>query len=531
MSSSIGFEGILWKKGKIRGSYKRRYFRLVGQTMSYSDGPSLAAKSKGYIDLSGNGILRAAPDPGKYRKAGSFFLYALELEMDRRTWVLIPESEHDRDQWVDALVRALRPEQVSGPLLAASRERTAPAAPAPAATSRGAGSSSRRGAGEDRDSKRRYTPVSSEEEGEGAAPGEENPWRGGGTGGGTGGGSAAPAPAASAPRGNSGFFGRKAGPLTVEMTTPSPSEAALREEIERLKQENAELAAPAKYGKVGAGKGLGKPLLSDNDSGTESEEDEGPSCCSRCCTFIKKNIALIILLVIDLVILAMGAAIVATGIWLLKNLGGSHKLPVYLVMGSGGVVILLAVLCVLGALCRHRAWGRCMMYILCIVLGLVIALEAAAVGFLYKYSGKLEGSSLLADFVDFVHKECCVLDGKCSWLWDVLGKSQEATACATYLEKGGVLQTQAIVYLRSHLTKVAECTLGAIVVEIAGIVSACYIAFLGRVAARKLRKSRASSARKGRSAAASINSRKPSRSTSGAAGRKASKRRSDSDSE
>jgi hypothetical protein len=52
-----------------------RYFRLVGQTMSYSDGPSLAAKSKGYIDLSGNGILRAAPDPGKYRKAGSFFLY------------------------------------------------------------------------------------------------------------------------------------------------------------------------------------------------------------------------------------------------------------------------------------------------------------------------------------------------------------------------------------------------------------------------------------------------------------------------
>ncbi len=43
--------------------------------MSYSDGPSLAAKAKGFIDLSGSAHLRAALDPGKYRKAGGFFLY------------------------------------------------------------------------------------------------------------------------------------------------------------------------------------------------------------------------------------------------------------------------------------------------------------------------------------------------------------------------------------------------------------------------------------------------------------------------
>jgi hypothetical protein len=57
------------------------------------------------------------------------------------------------------------------------------------------------------------------------------------------------------------------------------------------------------------GKGLAKPLLSDNDSDVDSDEDDGPSCCSRCCTFIKKNFALIILLAINTVIVVSAAAL------------------------------------------------------------------------------------------------------------------------------------------------------------------------------------------------------------------------------
>jgi hypothetical protein len=84
----------------------------------------------------------------------------------------------------------------------------------------------------------------------------------------------------------------------------------------------------------------------------------------------------------------MGAATVAAAVWLLQHLKGkSYAIPIYIGMGSGGAVILVGILCMVGALCRHKMWGRCMMYILTVILFVTIVMEAATVGFLYKYSG------------------------------------------------------------------------------------------------------------------------------------------------
>ncbi len=57
-----------------------------------------------------------------------------------------------------------------------------------------------------------------------------------------------------------------------------------------------------------------------------------------------------------------------------------------MVVATGSVIILLAILFVIGALKRRRYFGRCMLFILCIVLFLAIAVEAAAVGIIYHFS-------------------------------------------------------------------------------------------------------------------------------------------------
>ena len=50
-SSVVLHEGYLWKKGKLRGGYKKRYFRLLGSTLSYSDSAASNARLRGIIDL------------------------------------------------------------------------------------------------------------------------------------------------------------------------------------------------------------------------------------------------------------------------------------------------------------------------------------------------------------------------------------------------------------------------------------------------------------------------------------------------
>ena len=275
----------MWKKGKMRGSFKRRYVRLVGATLSYSEGPSMAAKVKGYIDLSNAFSLRAAVDPSKYRKAGGFFMFALEVDVDRRTWVLIPESVQDRDAWVDAFVAALRPDQVSPSLLTASHARTDVEAPAPPVAA-----PSRRLFSRKEESKQTFSsPASSSDEGEGASASASGPGAG-----------------AAAPK--SSFFGRNKQPQSLEMTTPSPGEMALRTELERLKQENQDLRVQISRAEKAGGKGKGKPLLgADGDAASDDDsDDDGPGCCTRCCDSIKKNIAMLILLAINLVILVRG---------------------------------------------------------------------------------------------------------------------------------------------------------------------------------------------------------------------------------
>ena len=72
------------------------------------------------------------------------------------------------------------------------------------------------------------------------------------------------------------------------------------------------------------------------------------------------------------------------------------EMAIYIVLGTGGAVAVVAVLMLLGACCRAKGWGRCMLYILCLILFLAIVVEVVAVAGVYKYSGTERGDSVWA---------------------------------------------------------------------------------------------------------------------------------------
>jgi hypothetical protein len=70
----------------------------------------------------------------------------------------------------------------------------------------------------------------------------------------------------------------------------------------------------------------------------------------------------------------------------------------------------------------------------------------------------LENSTLYNDFVDYVRNECCPGDvlshSRCSWL-------------VKWLKSPDTCQDMDLVaYLKGHLRKVAECAIGAVIVEV-----------------------------------------------------------------
>ena len=84
----------------------------------------------------------------------------------------------------------------------------------------------------------------------------------------------------------------------------------------------------------------------------------------------------------------MGCAVLAAGAWLYKNFMNSDtQMSIYIVLATGAGVLLVALLILVGGCKRAQAWGRCMLYILCVTLFLVVVVEALAAGFVYKYSG------------------------------------------------------------------------------------------------------------------------------------------------
>ncbi len=86
----------------------------------------------------------------------------------------------------------------------------------------------------------------------------------------------------------------------------------------------------------------------------------------------------------------MGAAVIAAGVWLYQHFNNKDtQMAIYIVLGTGGGVAIVAILILVGACKRNSACGRCMLYILCVIVFLAIAVELAAVGGVYKYSGCL----------------------------------------------------------------------------------------------------------------------------------------------
>lgn len=136
-------EGFLWKKGKRFGSYKKRFFAIAGLSISYRESFEPGSKGKGVIDLAKVKYFSSCSDPTKHRKVGWFSSFALDLVTDTRTWTLIPESEADRNLWVDALLKILPQQVISSELRDSSlaRARAAAAAAVPVVSPRGGGES------------------------------------------------------------------------------------------------------------------------------------------------------------------------------------------------------------------------------------------------------------------------------------------------------------------------------------------------------------------------------------------------------
>lgn len=483
-------EGWLVKKGKLRGSYKRRFFRLQGTVLGYQENP--AGKQKGFIDLSTVVQLRSAVDALKYRKAGHFYPFALELQTMKREWVLIPESNAEKDRWVDIFVGALPSSSIAPDLLSASQSRTSP-------------KKSRRG----RESKR-----SDDDDDEEDNP---NPWkrkgrkpvsamldsdddmdddRGPGTG--------ASSPSASANQ-KGGFFSRgksSRGGGDFEMTQTELRETKAK--LAKLEAENRVLRRLKDGKKKGKGKygDLDEPLLEDGDYSDDDEDDE-PGCCSRCCASIKKNLSMFVLLLVNFILLVVGCAMAGAGAWAVKN----HKhfaavVPaegIYIFMATGGALLLLSILGMVGALKRKSWWARCFLYIFAIIMVLVIIIEVAAAALIFKTAGKLSkvknqevniATNEIDRFINDTMYACCdnypggnSKDVACKW---IPAKLLDPFHCEDFKKfKQGIIS-----YLSSRMKPLAIICASITVVEMLCVWAAIVLAKEGKAWSRKQKKLR-----------------------------------------
>ena len=264
-------EGWAFKRGQRFGSYKKRYFVLNNGQMGlvYRESGDPSSKQKGTIDLSKVRYLSLCSDPDKHKKVGWCSRFAFELVTDTRTWTLIPEMEMDRNRWIDALIGVLPAQVVSSDLREASNARSR-AATAANAAARDESSPGRVG-GKANGGRKKLSASDSEEDVDYPPVTKKSPsnLRGGG----------------------------RSQPAEVEM---------MRAEIERLRKQNEEFARAAEVPKKPSKKdGLQERLL---DSDEEAEmEDDGPSCCSRLLGFIMKNIAIVVVLAVNFVLLVRAA--------------------------------------------------------------------------------------------------------------------------------------------------------------------------------------------------------------------------------
>jgi len=98
-TSSLEKQGYLEKKGPKLNMYKRRYFRVNGNQLSYYDTES-DFKPLGNIDLRA-ATVENAPDKSSKKR------YVFKLEIPAKSYFLSAATGEERDEWIEVLSRAI----------------------------------------------------------------------------------------------------------------------------------------------------------------------------------------------------------------------------------------------------------------------------------------------------------------------------------------------------------------------------------------------------------------------------------------
>jgi len=96
--SKADYEGFLTKRSMWLKEWRRRYFELRGDTLSFSEGQGKA--SHGSIDLKDCLTVKSAEEKTKKK-------YSFEVATPESTYYMYASSEKEKDEWIGAIGRAI----------------------------------------------------------------------------------------------------------------------------------------------------------------------------------------------------------------------------------------------------------------------------------------------------------------------------------------------------------------------------------------------------------------------------------------